>query len=70
MLDMYGLAAALRHQARKGQPAWNEDDALWFLPDGPVAKGVALVRALSVRLRRPAAETCEPGAGNAPVSAC
>ena len=66
MLDMYGLAAVFCQQTRKGQTTWNEDDALWFMPDGPVARAVTL-RALSERLGRRAAEKCGPGA---PASAC
>jgi hypothetical protein len=67
MLDMYGLATVLLHPTRRSQNAWKEDDALVFRPNGPVARGVALIRALAERLKRRSADTCEPGR---PVSAC
>jgi len=50
MLDMYGLAALHLQRMRigQGQTAWNEDDAMWFAPDGPTARGF---RALTGMLR-------------------
>lgn len=50
MLDMYGLAA-LHFQSRRmreGQMVWDENDAMWFAPDGPTARGF---RALTGMLR-------------------
>jgi len=42
MLDMYGLAALyLQNQRmREGRAVWNENDAIWFAPDGLAARGL------------------------------
>ena len=46
MLDPYGVAGALFLEARRNQTAWNEDDAMWRMPDWPIMRRLrALLRA-------------------------
>ncbi|MEX0697956.1 MAG: hypothetical protein WD099_10465 [Dongiaceae bacterium] len=42
MLDMYGLAALYfqNRRMREGQMVWDENDAMWFAPDGPGARAL------------------------------
>lgn len=57
MLDMYGLAVLHFQVAVKNRP-WNEDDALWYDPDGVFVRCLTLIRRVIVG--RGAGRSSEP----------
>lgn len=65
MTDLYGLAALYLQHRRvpDGQIVWNEDDAMWFAPDGRTARAwralTGVFRGFGSR-RRPAASLSGP----------
>jgi hypothetical protein len=69
MLDMYGLAA-LYFQAAAKNRRWNEEDALWFDPDGAFARFLALIRrAIAGRVAdKPGEPVCGAGGRCAPAT--
>lgn len=71
MLDMYGVAGALFLEARRNQTAWNEDDAMWGMPNGPITRWLrALLQARWEPSARRTADDCDPPARGRSARAC